>query len=330
MFKKLLIATLLIVTLFMMGCSKETSKEVQNESDTTKVGILQIVEHPALDEARAGFVAGLKEAGLEEGKNLTVFYQNAQNDQSNLQTMSNKLVEDKVDVLLGIATPAAISLANATEEIPILVTAVTDLEAAGLVESMEKPNTNVSGTTDMNPIEAQLKFILDILPETKKIGVIYNAGEVNSQIQVDLLKEKAKSLNIPEVVEATVATSSEVMQAAQSLVGKVDVIYVPTDNTVVSGYGAVVQVCEENKIPLVSGEAKPLETGGVGTVGVDYFELGKQTGQMAAKVLNGEDVKEMPVEFQKNPKLVINKKWAESINLEISKEILEKADSIIE
>lgn len=339
MFKKAGLILLLIFSLILAGCGGQEPQEVQESSGTQqepadngkvkKVGILQLVEHPALDAAREGFLEGLKAKGWEEGKNLVIQYQNAQNDQSNLQTMSNKLVNDKMDLILAIATPTAIALANETQEIPILITAVTDPVAANLVESMEKPNTNITGTTDMNPIEQQLQLALEIVPNIKTLGVIYNAGEVNSQVQVEILKEKAKAVGI-EVKEATVAYSSEVMQGAQSLVGRVEAIYIPTDNTIMSAYGAVVQVAEENKVPLFTGEASALETGGIGTVGIDYFNLGKQTADMADRVLNGSKPAEMPIEEQKDPQLIINKAGAERLGITIPDSVLGKANQVIE
>ncbi|NLT95921.1 MAG: ABC transporter substrate-binding protein [Clostridia bacterium] len=336
MFKKISLVLFLIISLILAGCGGQSSQtsggapEATDNGEVKKIGILQLVEHPALDAAREGFLDGLKANGWEEGKNITVQYQNAQNDQSNLKAMSNKLVNEKMDLILAIATPSAISLANETQEIPILITAVTDPVAANLVESMEKPNTNITGTTDMNPIEQQLKLALEIVPNIKTLGVIYNAGEINSQVQVEILKEKGKALGIENFVEATVANAGEVMQGAQSLVGRVDAIYIPTDNTVMSAYGAVVQVAEENKVPLFTGEATALETGGIGTVGIDYYNLGKQTADMADKVLKGSNPAEMPIEEQKDPQLIINKAGAERLGVTIPESFLNKADQVIE
>lgn len=331
MFRNVKLVVFLIAIFLLTGCSgQETNKQDAENQETKKVGILQLVEHPALDAAREGFLEGLKAAGWEEGKNLKIEYQNAQNDQSNLQTMSKKLVADQLDLILAIATPAAIAVANETQEIPILITAVTDPVTANLVKSMEKPETNITGTIDMNPIEQQLEFALEVLPELKNLGVIYNAGEINSQVQVDILKEKAKALGIENIVEATITYSSEVMQGAQSLIGRVDAIYIPTDNTVMSAYGAVVQVAEENKVPLFMGEASALKVGGIGTVGIDYFNLGKQTAEMAAKVLAGSSPQDMPVEEQKDPKLIINKAGAERIGVTIPDTLLNKAAEVLE
>ena len=328
MFKKVGLVVLLVVALLFTGCGGSTAEN--NDGEVAKIGILQLVEHPALDAAREGFLDGLKEAGLEEGKNIQVDYQNSQNDKSNLQTMAKKLVTDKNDLILAITTDAAIVLANETQEIPILITAVTDPLEAKLVESMEKPSTNVTGTTDMNPIDEQLDLILEVVPEVKSLGVIYNAGEINSQVQVKILKELAQAKGIENVVEATVTASSEVMQGAQSLVGRVDAIYVPTDNTAVSAYATIVQVAEENKIPLFAGEARPIEQGGVGTFALDYYELGKQTALMAVRVLEGENPGEMAIETQKDPQLIINKSGAERLEITISEELLTRADKIIE
>ena len=329
MLKKMSLVVLLVVSLLVSGCGGSTGENKGGE-DITKIGILQLVEHPSLDNARQGFLDGLKEAGLEEGKNIQVDYQNSQNDKSNLQTMAKKLVTDKNDLILAITTDASIVLANETQEIPILITAVTDPLKANLVESMERPNTNVTGTTDMNPINEQLDLILEVVPEVKNLGVIYNAGEINSQVQVDILKELAQAKGIENVVEATVTASSEVMQGAQSLVGRVDAIYVPTDNTAVSAYATIVQVAEENKIPLFAGEGNSIEQGGIGTEALDYYNLGKQTAEMAVRVLEGENPAEMAIEAQKDPQLIINKAGAERLGVTISDELLSRADKVIE
>lgn len=333
MFRKLCLVSFLVFALFFtFGCSDNDVQQEQSDvnNEIFKVGILQIVEHPALDEARKGFLEGLKDAGYEEGQNIKVDYQNAQNDQSNLQTMAKKLVTNQMDIILAIGTNAAIALANETTEIPILITAVTDPLEANLVENLDKPGRNITGTTDINPIEEQIDFMLQLVPNLKKLGIIYNAGEVNSEVQVRILKDKIANSDIEEIVEATVATSSEVMQAAQSIINKVDALYIPTDNTVISAYSAVVQVAEENKKPLFTGEASMIEAGGIGTVSIEYFKLGQQTGEMAGKIIEGANPAEMPIEKQKNPQIVINEKGAERVGVEIPQEILDKVGRFIE
>lgn len=208
---------------------------------------------------------------------------------------------------MAIATPSAQAVAGATKDIPILITAVTDPVGAKLVNSLQKPGTNVTGTTDMNPIKEQLELLKQLVPGAKNIGVIYNAGEQNSQTQVKKVKELASGLGL-EVSEATVTSTAEVMQATQSLVGKVQAIYVPTDNMVVSAANSVVQVADQNKIPIISGESSVVEKGALATIGIDYKKLGEQTGEMAIRIINGEKPQDMPVESQKEFSIVINKK----------------------
>ena len=224
----------------IVGCSspadnnsdvKESSSGDAKIEKVFKIRISQFVEHPALDGARQGFIDGLKEAGFEEGKNVDILLENAQADFPTTQTIANKLITENVDLILAIATPSAQSAANATKDIPILITAVTDPVEAGLVKSLEKSETNVTGTTDMNPVHEQLELLKEILPQSKNVGVIYNAAEPNSVIQVDIAKEAAENMGLT-ILEATVANSGDVNQAVQSLAGKVDAIYTPAANTV--------------------------------------------------------------------------------------------------
>lgn len=314
--KKLLVIGLILILAFStFGCSSST--------DQVSIGIVQIVEHPALDAAREGFLEVLNSNGYVEGKNLIIDYQNAQGDQSTLQSIANKFASAKHDMILAIATPSAQAVAGSTQTIPILITAVTDPVSAKLVDSLEKPGTNVTGTTDMNPIDKQFELLMQLVPTAKKIGIIYNAGEVNSQVQVTIAKEVAKTMNL-EILEATVATSADVLQAAQSFIGRVDAIYVPTDNTVVSAAQSVIQVTNENKIPLISGESSVVDAGGLATIGINYKNLGMQTGEMALKVLEGAKPQEMPIEYQKDFDIVINEETAKLIGIEIPQELLNK------
>lgn len=337
--KKLIVLLSLLVSLTLLttGCgapsSQDSSKEVTKKENAAptkvKLGVIQIVEHPALDSSRKGFLDVLAENGYKEGENLEVNYQNAQGDQSNLTTIAKKFVSDKEALILAIATPSAISMASETQQIPILITAVTDPVAAKLVKSNEKPETNVTGTTDMTPVKEQLALIQQIKPETKKVGVIYNSSEVNSEVQVAIAKTAAAELGL-EIIEATVTGSAEVMQVAQSLVGKVDAIYVPTDNVVASSIASVVGVAEKNDIPLVVGESGMVEGGALATIGLDYYKLGRQTGEMALKVIKGANPAEMPIENLKDIDIVVNKGAAERMGVTIPQEILDKAKKVIE
>ncbi|NLW55578.1 MAG: ABC transporter substrate-binding protein [Firmicutes bacterium] len=293
--------------------------------ETLKIGIVQIVEHPALDSARDGFIERLAEHGYVEGENVTYQIQNAQGEMATANTIAQKFKNERLDLILAIATPTAQAVANLIKDKPILITAVTDPVAAGLVESADRPGTNVTGTNDLQPMEEQFKLAQALLPDARTVGIIYNAGEANSVIQVRMAKEIATDLGL-KVVEATVDTSAGVLQAAQSFVGRVDFIYVPTDNTVVSAFSSVVKVAEEHKIPLFVGEENIVPQGALATVGVNYYRLGRQTAEMALKILEeGAKPETMPVESQKETELVINEDTAEALGIIIPDPVREKA-----
>ena len=329
------IVMILSLMLIISGCGTSatttpagtTAGSTSSAPKSIKISIVQIVEHPALDAARLGFLEVLKANGYEEGKNLTVDYKNAQGDQSTLTSIAGKFASDKPDLILAIATPSAQAIAAATKDIPVLITAVTDPVAAKLVISMEKPGTNISGTTDMNPIKDQFALLMKLVPQAKRVGVIYNAGEVNSQVQVGIAKKVAADLGLT-IVEATVASSADVLQAAQSLVGKVDVVYVPGDNTVVSSVQAVLQVTDKNKIPVISAESSVVDKGGLATIGINYKNLGMQTGEMALKIIKGAKPQDMPIESQTNFDTVINKDSVKLLGIKIPDDVAKIAQLV--
>ena len=311
--KKLMAGLSLAGLLLLGGCSND--KKADNDSDVKHVGVLQVVQHPSLDKAYKGFKKGLKEEGYVEGKNLKIDYQNAQNNQDNLKSMSEKLVNEKSDLMLGIATPAAQSLANTSQDIPIVVTAVTDLKAAKLVKSDTKPGKNVTGTTDMVSIERQIKLLLSIVPKAKTVGIMYNAGESNSKIQADLATAVLKKAGVKVLIK-TANSTNDVQQVTETLASKVDGIFVPTDNTFDSAADVVGKVVKEKKVPLVASSVDQVKTGGLASVGIDYELLGEQTGKMAAKILAGKaKPAEMPVEKAHDMKLVVNKKMAKALGI---------------
>ena len=321
--KSLSVGIMLTLALGMIvGCGGE--KKEAASKDKVTVGIVQIVEHAALDVASKGFVDGMAAKGFKEGQNVVYDRQNAQADQSNLRTIAERFINNKTDLICAIATPAAQVVANATQDIPIVATAVTDYEAAKLVKSNAKPGTNVTGTSDMNLVEAQLDLILKLVPATKTVGVIYNSSEVNSQVQVDLLKGCAKTKGV-EIKEATVNNVNDIQQAARSLLGNVQAIYVPTDNVLASAMPALAMVTEEAKLPVIAGEGGMVKSGGVATLGLDYYKLGKQSGEMAADILSGKaKPQDMPIQTQKEFNIIINEENAKKIGLTIPKEILDK------
>jgi len=245
-----LVAILVAASSIMTGCMPGQQEEVY------KIGITQIVTHPALDANRDGFISRLAEEGFIEGENVEYDVQNAEGDMTVAASIAQKFVSDKADLILSIATPTSQAAVNAVEgtDIKIVFGSVTDPVEAGLVDSWDKPGGNVTGISDWADVGSQIQLIMDISPNVKKLGTIYNAGEVNSVVQIDELKKVAPSLGIDQIVEATVATSADVLAATQSLVGRVDAIWVPTDNAVVSAFESAVKVCEDNQIPLFAAD----------------------------------------------------------------------------
>lgn len=307
-----LMAVMLVVSMVLVltltGCAG---------SKNMKIGILQFVEHPALDASREGFVQALKDNGYEDGKNITIDVQNAQADSANLLTICQRFVNNKEDLILAIATPAAQAIVAETSTIPILGTAVTDYVGAKLVNSNEAPGGNISGTNDMSPIKEQVDLLIKLVPEAKTIGLLYTSSEDNSVIQAGIVKEACTTLGLT-VVEATVTNSNDVQQVTQSLVGKVDAIYIPTDNVLASAMPIVSEITTEAKIPTICGESNMVISGGFATLGINYYNLGYQTGEMAVKILKGEaKTATMPIESLKDYDFTINGDVAEAMGITI-------------
>jgi putative tryptophan/tyrosine transport system substrate-binding protein len=304
--------------MLLAGCgSKESAggSEKGGADKEFKVGITQFAPHPSLDAATEGFKKALKDKGIK----VSYDEQNAQADMNNTQTIANNFVGDKVDLIFANATPSATAAFNATKDIPIIFTSVTDPVGAGLVEAFDKPGKNITGTTDNHP-EATKKTISFITDEVKakNVGVIYNSGEQNSVVQVKEVKKIADEKGA-KLVEVSVSTTAEVKQAAESLVGRVDAIYIPTDNTVVTALDTVIAVANSKKIPLFVGELDSMKKGAVAASGFSYFDLGYQSGLMAADILNGKKkASEIPVELPNSLKLVINTKAAEAQGLTVN------------
>ncbi|MDY2941382.1 MAG: ABC transporter substrate-binding protein [Varibaculum sp.] len=312
-----------VSALALSGCGAGTTDDASGDK-TYNIAIGQLVSHPSLDASVTGFKAAIEDAGLK----VTYDEQNAQGDQGTANSIAQKFATAKPDLVLAVATPMAQAVAQNIADVPVLFTAVTDPEAAELVDSNEKPGANVTGTTDLNPVAEQIDLVKQAKPEAKKVGVIYSSAEVNSEVQVKLARDEAKKEGL-ELVEKAITNSSEVMQAVKSL-DDVDAIYVPTDNTVVSALDSVLQVAEENKILVVVGEATSVENGGALTYGLDYEQLGRQTGEMAVRILTeGEVTATMAVEAQKTPQLVVNPTAAERMGITLPQELLDKADKII-
>lgn len=311
--KKMLLGLVTVATGLVLGACGNT--EETGTTATINVGILQYMEHDSLSQARKGFISELEDAGYLEGENLTLTYQNAQGDQANLQSMSESLVGEN-DVILSIATPAAQSLATVTQEDPILFTAVTDPVDAGLVADNEAPGGNVTGTSDMVPIEEQIALLLSLAKDAKTIGIIYNSSEPNSKIQADLAQEAIEAEGL-EVKSLTVTTTNDVQQVMTTLAQEVDAVYIPTDNTLASTMPTVGETAEKYQLPVVPGSAEMVEAGGLATYGINYEELGRQTAQMALQIIEEDaDPAEMPVETSNKLELVINEEVAKSLGID--------------
>jgi len=298
---------------------EENQEEPQKEEPAQKfkIGVTQIVEHDSLNAALDGFKKAIEDAGLDVEWDI----QNALGEPNNNPTIATNLVNAGVDLIFANSTPSAQSVASETQDIPIVFTSVTDAVGAELVESMEKPGGNVTGTIDNHPdaIPNTMKFLKEEL-DAKNVGMVFNSGEQNSRAQVDIAKKAAEELGLT-VVEASVSTSAEVKQATESLLGKVDSIYIITDNTVVSALDSVVDVANNNKLPLMVGEFDSVRNGGLGAFGFEYFDIGYEAGQMAVKILkDGAKPADIPAQVPQNLKLVMNKETAETIGLEIKED----------
>lgn len=293
------------------------------ELEPISVGVLQYVEHESLDQNYEGFVDGLEEAGYVEGENLTLNYLNASADNANLQSMSENIANSS-DYLFAIATPAAQSLANVETEKPILFSSVSDPVGAGLVESLDEPGGNVTGTTDAGPIEDQVDLLLSIVPEAQNVGLLYNSGEANSVSEAEKATEALNAQGI-EVVEATIISTNDISQVMSGLVNEdIDAIFTVTDNTVASAMTLVGDLAKEANLPIIGGSKDMTISNGLATYGLDYYELGKQTANMLVTIIEEGNI--VPVEAADNLELVIHEENAEALGIDISSINVEQAE----
>lgn len=315
---------LMLTALLAMGTGCGGSQQTDSQPAEEKVfniGIIQYVEHVALDSAREGFIAALADNGYVDGENIKIDLQNAQADQSNLSTISDRFVSNNADLVLAIATPATQAIAGKTADIPILGTAVTDYVAARLVDSNEAPGGNVSGTTDMNPIKEQIDLLVKLVPDAKTVGVMYTSSEDNSVIQAKIAKEAIEKLGL-NYVEVTINNSNDVQQAAQSIVTQCDALYLPTDNVIASAMPVIHGVTAVSKTPVICGESGMVDNGGLATLGINYYDLGYQTGLMGVKILKGEaEPASMPIESASKFDFAINGTVANEIGITIPEDL---------
>ncbi|MEM9091277.1 MAG: ABC transporter substrate-binding protein [Cyanobacteria bacterium P01_F01_bin.53] len=294
------------------------------------VAVTQIVEHPSLDAVHDGLKDSLADAGYMEGDALRWESQSAQGNPATAAQIATKYAGANPDVIVAIATPSAQAAVNAAQDIPVIFSAVTDPVGAKLVGDAEKPGGNVTGVSDLSPIDQHMALIREILPEAKTLGVIYSAGEDNSVSLVELVKSEAPKQDFTEIKEVTVNASSEVAGAARSLVGAVDAIYVPTDNTVVSALESVIQVGQDNDVPVFAGDTDSVERGAIAGISFDYYDVGQQTGEMVVKVLKGARPGDLPVEFVDVVQLFVNPAAAEEMGVSLPDAVTERADEVVE
>ena len=313
-----ILCTVLTIALMLTGCGG------QKAENHYTIGIGQFGPHGSLDNCREGFLLGLAEEGIVEGENLTVKYQNANFDGSTTNTIAQAFVSDKVDLICAIATPMAQAAYNAAEgsDSPVVFTAITDVELAGLTEG------NITGTSDMLPVEDQLKLIRAMMPDAKRIGILYTTSESNSISTIATYKELAPNYGF-EIVDTGVATQADVPLAVDNLVTKVDCISNLTDNTVVGALPVILDAAGEKNIPVFGSEIEQVKLGCVAAEGLDYIDLGKQTGRMAAKVLKGEaKASEIPYEVLKESQLTINSDVMAELNLTLPEDMMSRATDV--
>ena len=311
----------------LTGCGEDKAATTK-DATIMNIGIVQLVEHDALDAANRGIIDGMAKRGFKDGVNVKFDKQNAQADQSNLHNIATRFVSNKDKLIFAIATPAAQSVASVTKEIPIVATAVTNFEVARLVKSNKAPGGNVTGVSDINPVADQLALLLKLTPGAKAVGTIYNSSEINSAYQIELLREAAKAHKV-DVVEATVSNVNDIQQAIASIKDKVQALYIPTDNVMASAIPALLKVTNPAKLPVVAGESGMVRAGALASIGVDYYTLGVMTGNMGADILEGKaQPATMPIQIQQATKVLINMKAAKEIGLDVPAELLKDADKI--
>lgn len=327
--KKWLPLALTLSLAALAGCSQTADPAAGSAGDGTaaapdaktyKIAISQIVEHPSLDATREGFIAALKEEGIVEGENLTLDYNNAQGDSTNNLSIAQKLAGVKNDLVLAIATPSAQAVAAQVKETPVLFAAVTDPVSAKIVASMDKPGANVTGASDTNPeaVKQLADFIAAEMPDVKSVGLVLNEGEPNAVVMAERAEQEFGAHGI-KLVKAAVTNTSEVQQAAQSLVGQVDALYITLDNTVVSAVDTIIEIANDNKLPFFSSDRDTVEKGAFATVGFKYYDHGYQVGEMAADILkNGKKPADLPVAMQEKLDLILNLKAAEAQGITVT------------
>ncbi len=325
--KPTLFISLLSTVLLLTSCGGD-NKSSTNTANTKHVAITQIVEHPALDAARKGIKDELAKQGFVEGKNLKWSYESAQGTPATASEIAKKFAGEKPDVAVAIATPSAQALASSLHDTPLVFSAVTDPVGAKLISSMKNHKENITGVSDLSPVKRQMELIKEIVPSAKNLGVIFNPGEANSVTLVNLVKKYAPTVGMT-MIEAGSPKSSDVLAAARSLVDKVDAIYIPTDNTVVSAFEAVIKVAQESKIPVIAADTDSVKRGAIAALGFNYYDLGRQTGKMVVAILNGKSAKEIDAEGVEKTELFVNPEAALKMGVTLNNTLIKRAKEVI-
>ncbi|MTV82098.1 tryptophan ABC transporter substrate-binding protein [Secundilactobacillus folii] len=288
------------------------------------VGILQLMSHPALDAIHRGIIHGLAEKGYHSGKNVKIDFQNAQNDQSNLMTMSNRFVNEDADATIGIATPSAQALANATSKIPIVLGAVTDPKGAGLVKNNQRPGHNITGVSDQAPLKEQLDLIRRVMPSMKTLGIFYTSSDDSANAQYHQFKAICQQEHI-KLKAYSISNTNDVDQVSQQMVQNVDAVYVPTDNTVASAMQTLVKNSNAAKVPVFPAVDTMVKSGGLATYSIDQYQLGVVTGRMTADILKGKKPATTPIHFFRHGKLILNMKEAKALGITFPSSLVKEA-----
>ena len=304
----------------------QENSQITNEK-IINVGVLQLLSHPALDAIYKGIDEELANQGYKNGENIKINLLNAQGEQSNLALMSEKLVSEKNDILVAITTPAALSLANVTKDIPIVMAGITYPVEAGLIASEEKPGNNITGVSDRTPIKQQLELMKEILPNLKNIGLLYTSSEDNSVKQIEEAKKYAAELGL-EVKLAAISNTNDIQQVTESLASEVQAIFVPIDNTIASAMATVVKVTDKFKVPVFPSADTMVADGGVLGLGVDQYQIGVQTAKVIVEILNGKNPADTPVVLANEGVIYLNEAKAKELGIEIPANIKEKSQII--
>lgn len=321
--KKMKKITIILLMITILIASASCTKEKDSKDKKITVGIIQLADNGAFTDMREGFISQLRELGYSEDE-LVINYKNAQGDMTNLNAICQEMVNENVDVIAAIATPAAQAIVNMGSDIPVIFISVSNPIGAGIISDLKKPDKNATGTSNAIPVDELFKLSDSLTPEVKTFGLLYNTGEINSVTTINNAK-KYLTANGYKYVETIVTNSSEVQQAAQSLVGKVDAIFVPNDSVIQSAMPQVAEIAKEAKIPVYGSSAVMVASGAFATISISDVEIGKMSADMADQYIKGTPINEIPAVVVSSFETVINKATADAIGVKLSEETLNKA-----